>query len=121
MVVCSLNLKAQTGVAIINASGSKILSGDGVPFELSFVVKETEINSDELQLLQNKLNAQPESYSVSLYKDDVKPELLLICQFQTETFELLNQAFHELLFILKPRAVVFNEEEYTDYNAVILK
>lgn len=117
----SVNLSAQTGVAIINAFGNKILSGDGIAFELSFVVKETELNSDELQLLQQKLNTQPERYSVTLFKDDVKPELLLICQFRTETFDLLNQAFHELLFILKPRSVVFNEEEYSDYNAVILK
>jgi hypothetical protein len=112
---------AQNGVAIINVSGNKILSGEGIPFELSFVIKEIELNNEEVALLQNHLNTQPEKYSVTLIKDDLKPELLVICGFKTETFELLNQAFHEVLHQLDPRVVLFNEQEFTDFNAIVLQ
>lgn len=112
---------AQNSVAIINVSENKILSGEGVPFELSFVIKDVELSNEQITLLQNQLNAQPGSYSVTLIKDDVKPEMLVICGFKTETFELLNQAFHEVLQVLNPRVVLFNEQEFTDFNTILLE
>ncbi len=120
-VLFSANMMAQNGVAVINVSDNKILSGEGIPFEISFVIKEIELNNEEVALLQNQLNTQPERYRVTLIKDDLKPELLVICGFKTETFELLNQAFHEVLHQLNPRVVLFNEQEFTDFNAIVLE
>lgn len=120
-VLFSANLMAQNGVAIINVSENKILSGEGIPFELSFVIKEIELNNEEVALLQNQLNTQPERYLVTLIKDDLKPELLVICGFKTETFELLNQAFHEVLQLLNPGKVLFNEQEFSDFNTIVLE
>ncbi len=120
-VLFSANLMAQNGVAIINVSDNKILSGEGIPFELSFVIKETGLNNEEVALLQNQLNTQPERYSVTLIKDDTKPELVIICGFKTETFELLNKAFQEVLHLLNPRMILFNEQEVTDFSDILLE
>ncbi len=120
-LLLSLKLMAQTGVAIINVSDGKVLSGEGVPFELSFVVKDVELETEAITQLRNALNEHPEKYTVTLIKDDVKPDLLLICEFKTETFELLNTSFHEILSLLNPRVVLFNEQEFTDFNAIVLE
>lgn len=97
------------------------MSGENAQFELSFVIKEFELNNAAAEQLRERLNHTPQRFSVSLAKDDVKPEALVICEFRAETFEQLNFFFHEVLGIIHPVKVIFNETEYTDYNSVLIE
>lgn len=120
-LLLSAKLMAQ-GVAVINVSGAeKVMSGENAQFELSFVIKDFELNTDAVDHLRERLNQTPAKFSVTVAKDDIKPEAVFICEFKAENYEQLNLFFHEVLGIIHPVKVIFNETEYTDYNSVLIE